>query len=206
MPRSREIPLALRDQAVGLARTGKTYREIATILNIHYSTVYYVIRKYKDTGSTINHPRKGRPKSISLRASGQIKSIMKRNRTVGLRGITEMFNVGKDVSVSEKTVSRCLHNQGFYARRPCKKLWVSNRNRLKRLAYYKIHKAWKIHDWKSIIFSDESKFNLFHSNGRIKVWRQSHERYLPECTQKTIQGFGGLSCFGDVLPMTKWVH
>ena len=120
MPRSREIPLALRDQAVGLARTGKTYREIATILNIHYSTVYYVIRKYKDTGSTINHPRKGRPKSISLRASGQIKSIMKRNRTVGLRGITEMFNVGKDVSVSEKTVSRCLHNQGFYARRPCK--------------------------------------------------------------------------------------
>ena len=36
MPRSREIPLALRDQAVGLARAGKTYGEIATILNIHY--------------------------------------------------------------------------------------------------------------------------------------------------------------------------
>ena len=122
MPRSKEIPLALRDQAVGLARAGKTYREIATILNINYSTVYYVIKKYKDTGSTINLPRTGRPKSITLRASRQIKSIVKQNRTVSLRGITEIFNTGKQVSVSEKTVSRCLHNQGFYARRPCKNL------------------------------------------------------------------------------------
>ena len=40
-----------------------------------------------------------------------------------------------------------------------------------------------------------SKFNLFHSNGRVKFWRQSHERYLPECTQKTIQGCGGSIMF-----------
>ena len=83
------------------------------------------------------------------------------------------------------------------------KPWVSNKNRIKRLAYYKFHKSWKIHNWKSIIFSDESKFNLFHSDGRVKDWRQSYERYLPECTQKTIQGCGGSIMFWGCITYYK---
>ena len=43
----------------------------------------------------------------------------------------------------------------------------------------------------NIIWSDESRYKLFHSDGRQKVWPQSHERYLPECLRKTVQGDGG---------------
>ena len=195
MPRKKEIPLSLRDQAVGLFRAGKSNRQIATILNIHYSTIYYIIKKFRKTGSTTNITKTGRPKSLSFRSARHIKSNVKKHRTTCLRGITEIFNTGKKFSVSEKTVSRCLHNQGFYARRPCKKPFISARNRRKRLDYYRNCRLWKINDWKKLIFSDESKFNLFTFDGRAKVWRQAHERYLPECTKKTIKGFGGSIMF-----------
>ena len=42
-----------------------------------------------------------------------------------------------------------------------------------------------------MIYSNEYKFNLLVSDGRIKVWRQKHERNLPECTSKTIKGEDG---------------
>ena len=40
MPRSKEISLALRNQAAGLSRGGKSIREIATILDVHYNILY----------------------------------------------------------------------------------------------------------------------------------------------------------------------
>ena len=53
-----------------------------------------------------------------------------------------------------------------------------------------IHSSWSIDQWKNIIWSDESRYKLFYSDGRQKIWRQSYERYLPECLRKTVQGDG----------------
>ena len=45
-------------------------------------------------------------------------------------------------------------------------------------------------DWHKIIWSDESKFNLFGSDGRIYVRRRVGEEYLPQCVQQMVK-FGG---------------
>ena len=42
-----------------------------------------------------------------------------------------------------------------------------------------------------MIWSDEPRFNLFHSDGKMKVWRQSNEQLNKDCILKTIQGSGG---------------
>ena len=41
-----------------------------------------------------------------------------------------------------------------------------------------------------MIWSDESKFNLFGSDGRVYVRRRAGEDFLPECIQQTVK-FGG---------------
>ena len=46
--------------------------------------------------------------------------------------------------------------------------------------------------WKSVIWSDECRFKLFHSDGRIRVWRQINERFLNECIKTTVK-WGGSS-------------
>ena len=203
MPRSKEMSSSLRNQAVGLSKAGTSCRKISNILGINYSTVYYILKKFKETVSTINITRAGRPKSISLRASRHLKSIVKSNRRTGLRGITQLFNLSRDLPVSQKTVSRNIHNLGFHARRACKKPLISPKNRIKRLGYYKRHRLWTVNDWKNVVFSDESKFNLFHSDGRVKIWRQPHERYHPGCTTKTVQGFGGSLMFWGCITYQK---
>ena len=45
-------------------------------------------------------------------------------------------------------------------------------------------------EWFSIIWSDESKFNLFGNDGRVYVRRRIGEDLLPECVQQTVK-FGG---------------
>ena len=101
MPRSKEISLALRNQAVGLSKAGKSCRITSNMLGINYLSVYYILKKFRQTGSTINMPRAGRPKSISLRASRYLKSIIKSKRRTGLTGITRLFNLSRDVPISK---------------------------------------------------------------------------------------------------------
>ncbi|CAF3389221.1 unnamed protein product [Rotaria socialis] len=45
--------------------------------------------------------------------------------------------------------------------------------------------------WDSILWSDESKFNLFGSNGRQIVWRQTNESMKRECLKPTVKCGGG---------------
>ena len=44
--------------------------------------------------------------------------------------------------------------------------------------------------WYKVVWSDESKFNLFGSDGRVYIRRRVGEDYLPECIQSTVK-FGG---------------
>ena len=44
--------------------------------------------------------------------------------------------------------------------------------------------------WYRVIWSDESKFNLFVSDGRFYVGKRAGEDFLPECIKQT-EKFGG---------------
>ena len=193
MPKANEILSTRRDQAIGLFRGGHAIRSIGRILQIAPSTVSSIVRRWRLTGSTVNSKRSGRPRKVSLRGQRQLKRIVKKNRKSSLRSLTELYNEGKQrqQKVSAKTVSRNLHHLGFRSRRAAKKPLVSKANRKKRLAFYHHHKGWNLNKWSDVLFSDESKFNLYNCDGRIRVWRQSHERYLPDCTRKTVKGGGG---------------
>lgn len=46
------------------------------------------------------------------------------------------------------------------------KSFISKKNQKARLDFTKQHREWTPEDWKRIAFSDESKFNLFGSDGR----------------------------------------
>ena len=45
--------------------------------------------------------------------------------------------------------------------------------------------------WKNVVWLDESKFNLFDSDGKVMVWRALSEEFDPKCTIPTIKQGGG---------------
>ncbi|GFW96734.1 transposable element Tc3 transposase [Trichonephila clavipes] len=76
-------------------------------------------------------------------------------------------------SVSAETVRRVLRKAGYNGRVARKKPLIGKRNRVKRLKFTKEHILKPQQFWNEVIFSDESKFNIFGSDGRrMELWVQ----------------------------------
>ena len=91
------------------------------------------------------------------------------------------------VLVSPQTVRERLVKMGYVVRRPKKKPLLTTRMMKARLDWAKRHAEWTVEDWKNVIWSDESKFNLYRSDGHQFVRRRSDEEYHPDCLETTVK-------------------
>ncbi|GFV46209.1 transposable element Tc1 transposase [Trichonephila clavipes] len=94
-------------------------------------------------------------------------------------------------SVSAETVRRVLRKAGYNGRVARKKPLIGKRNRVKRLKFAKEHILKPQQFWNEVIFSDESKFNIFGSDGRRMVWRKPNTSHHPKHTIPTVKHGGG---------------
>lgn len=69
-------------------------------------------------------------------------------------------------NVSRQTVSRRLHEIGLHARSPRKRPLISKKNQAARLVFANKPVIWLEDDWHKVFFNDESKFNVFGSDGK----------------------------------------
>ncbi|KFM57147.1 Transposable element Tcb1 transposase, partial [Stegodyphus mimosarum] len=69
---------------------------------------------------------------------------------------------------------------GLRARTPLYRIPLTHDHRRLRLQWANQHRDWRA-DWQHVVFSDESRFNLWYHDGRIRVRRYAGERHLPEC-------------------------
>ena len=58
------------------------------------------------------------------------------------------------------------------------------------LDYAREHYSWTQTDWEKVIFSDESRFLLHRSDGRVYVRRMSREQFKEMCIQTTVKHGG----------------
>ena len=64
--------------------------------------------------------------------------------------------------ISTSTVQRRLRESGLHGQIAAKKPLLKDTN--KRLAWAKKHEQWTLGQWKSVLWSEESKFEIFGSN------------------------------------------
>ena len=62
-------------------------------------------------------------------------------------------------------MKRRLRAAGIFGRRPVKKPFVSIKNRMARVKWAKEHLNWTKADWSRVVWSDESKYLLFGTDG-----------------------------------------
>ncbi len=75
----------------------------------------------------------------------------------------------------------------YSSRRPHRVPLLSSKNRKLRLKFAQVHQNWTIEDWKNVAWSDESRFLLRYSDGRVRIWRKEHESMDPSCLVSTVQ-------------------
>lgn len=92
---------------------------------------------------------------------------------------------------------RSIIRSGYNSCTARRKPLVSDVNKKKRIDFANDYKNKANEFWDNVIFSDESKFNVFGSDGRFKVWRKQGEALNPKNTIKTVKhGGGGVMVWG----------
>ncbi|GFW79326.1 transposable element Tc1 transposase [Trichonephila clavipes] len=78
------------------------------------------------------------------------------------------------------SIRRRLLQRGLRARIPLDRIPLTQNHRRLRLQWANVHRSWRA-DWQQVVFSDESRLNLWHHDGRIRVRCYAGERHIPEC-------------------------
>lgn len=84
-----------------------------------------------------------------------------------------------------------LRANNFHSRIPRKNPLISDINFKKRFEFAKLHKNDDIDFWKRVIFSDESKFNIFGYDGKQRLWRKPNAAMAIQNLLPTVKHGGG---------------
>ena len=182
-----------------LRSEGVSEKEVAERYSVDRSTVNRIFKKYKDSKDFYHIKEKsGRPRKFT---------------THDVRIATRMLASTKAHNVSDlqrqhfptlhpDTIRKRLTKSGLkaYVRRT--KPFSSDAHKKRRLEWAQSHAHWTAEDWKSVIFSDESKFNLFGSDGRRWCWRKPGEEFDERYVRKEVKhGGGNVMVWGCVTAM-----
>lgn len=167
--KGKEITEAEKKIIISLHKKKKSLREIGQILNRSFATIQYIIKKFKNDGSTANVGRSGRPKKLTERERYAIRREIQKNPKISAPKLVGIIQQAFNKHVSTDTVRRVLHSEGFKARVARKKPLINKVNRLKRLSFAKQYCNASPEFWTKVIFTDESKWIRWTSLGVAKT-------------------------------------
>ncbi|KAK3524517.1 hypothetical protein QTP70_029827 [Hemibagrus guttatus] len=190
MAKTKELSKDTRNKIVDLHQAGKTESAIGKQLGVKKSTVGAIIRKWKTYKTTDNLPRSGAPRKISPRGVKMItRTVSKNPRTTRGDLVNDLQRAG--TKVTKATISNTLRRQGLKscsARRVPLLKPVHVRARLK---FAREHLDDPEEDWENVIWSDETKIELFGKNSTCRVWRRKNAELHPKNTIPTVKHGGG---------------
>ncbi|GFX63600.1 transposable element Tc1 transposase [Trichonephila clavipes] len=99
------------------------------------------------------------------------------DRTASSAQLAPRWSTATGALMSASSIRRCLLHRRLRARVPLYRSLLTTNHRLQRAHE---HKAWQV-DWHQVVFSDESRFNLWDHVDRIRVRCYAGERCFPEC-------------------------
>ena len=196
-PKKKEHSVDVREKVIKHFQNGDTEHEIAKKLLLPRTSMHYIIAKYKKTRCLVNIVGRGRKRKTSEHLDRVIHRKVKADRRKTASSVKLEIEKELGVVISEQTVRRRLHQVGLSGCVARKKPYVSKAVRGKRLAFAKKYREKPLGYWDTVLWTDESKFNLFGSDGKVMVWRTTKEEYDHRCIVPTVKyGGGNVKCWG----------
>ena len=163
------------------------------------STILRLQRKFHRTGRVDDEPRRHRARVTTPAQDRQIVTTHEQNRFNTATATARRTNGTHGRHISCHTVLRRLRDQGIRARRPFRGLILTPRHRLQLERWARQHLRMTRAEWANVLFTDESRFNLFNNDGRVRVYRRRGERLNDDCVfQRDHFGGGSVMVWGGV--------
>lgn len=171
---------------VKLKNIGQSDYEIACRFNLHHTTIPHLIKQFSESGDPYFQKHKpGHPRKLQECDARHAAILLARTEAANVTELTKKAFP----HVSRITVSQALHEYRL----------VSCVHRSQPKAWAAAHAGWTVKDWKQVIFSDESKFMLFKSDGHQYCWMKPGQALDPHFTKKTIKhGDGNVMVWGCI--------
>jgi transposase len=173
-----------------LKKEGLVNKEIAKKTGLSIRGIRKIATNVKKTNSFKDKPRSGRPQKMNERNKRRTLRILKNKEATTATGISKVLKKYHDVDISRYTVARVLKSFGYACRVKKKKPKLTIKHKKDRLEWAKKHEAWTADDWRKVIWSDESKFNLINSDGKEYYWTDRPTELTEDAISPTIK-FGG---------------
>lgn len=170
---------------------GSSLSVVAARFGVSKTGVFQVLKRFRERGAVIINKSSGRPRITTEKEDRIILNLSKNDPRKPATKISTELREKYNVLCSRDTVKRRLRSSGLFGRRPAKKPLVSLKNRIARIKFAKEHINKTSKDWAKVLWSDESKFMLFGSDGIKYVRRPVNQRYDPKYQLPTMKHGGG---------------
>ncbi|KAG2460189.1 TCB1 transposase, partial [Polypterus senegalus] len=186
--KSKELSVDLRDRIVSRHKSGERYRNISAALKVPMSTVASIIRKWKKFETIRTTPRAGQPSKLSDRGRRALVREVTKNPMVTLSEL-QRSSVERGEPSRRTNISAAIHQSGLYGRVARRKPLLSKRHMAARLEFAHLKDSKNMRN--KILWSDETKIELFGVNARHHVWRKPGTAHHQVNTIPTVKHGGG---------------
>lgn len=174
-----------------LRELGFSFQAIADRCKVSVASAYTIYQKISKTGSAVDRPRNGRPTKVTPRMRRWIVYKMGTHAFCTIKEVvTELYDRFQ-LRLSAFTVRSVLRKAGYRAYVKPRKPQLSKKAIAARMSFAKKYLSWSASDWENVIFSDESKFSISFSTGRVHCWRRPGDQLCPHHVTQILKSGGG---------------
>ncbi|GFV03405.1 transposable element Tcb2 transposase [Trichonephila clavipes] len=139
-----------------------------------------VWKQWTDEDRTTRKTGSGRWKVASARDDRHLHRMMVNSRTASFRQLAARWSIAAGVLMSASSIRRSLLHLRLGVRVHLYRIPLTANHQRLQLHWAHEHRARQA-DWPQVVFSDESRFNLWDHDGRIRIKRHVVEHCLPGC-------------------------
>ncbi len=171
----------MRKKIVEYFKNNIPQRQIAKALQISSSTVHNIIKSFRETGEISVRKGQGRRPLLDAHGLRALRRHCITHRHDSVIDITkwaqEYFQKPLSVNTIRRAICRCQLKL-YHAKR---KLYVNMVHKHCPVLWAKALLKWTVSKWKSLLWSDKSKFDILVGNHGCRVLQAKEEGDLPAC-------------------------
>ena len=190
-------------QIIGMHTTGMSFKAIGRQMCYHYTVVSRLVRKDTQTNNVKDLSRSGRPRVALDRDDRALQRLVRWMPFATSPVLKQHWLPNRRLSTI--TVRNRLKSSGIKSRRVIKRPLLADRHRRTRLAWCLARRGWNLRTWRKIHWSDESRFLLHVTDGRMRVWRHKNTANTPRNIHPIFPyGGGSVMVWGVSLMTASW--
>ena len=171
---------------------GVSQHDVAEHFHCHRNTILALVRRYHERNDAADRPR-----ITTQRQDHWIQVTHLRNRRETAADTAQ--RIPNNRRIHPTTVCRRLREIGLRPCRPAVRINMTEHHHQARCGWCRRHVRHPLRWWRNVMFTDESRFQLSRSDGRIRVYRRRVERYAQCCiVERDRYGGGSVMIWGGI--------